>query len=70
MISRGESSQWCITSWFLKMQNSNPEELQSAELEGGPQSQHLHQGRTCFFGCEFDFPVSLTEFKIPAVSEL
>lgn len=56
MISRGESSQWCITSWFLEMQNSKPEELQSTELERGPQSEHLHQGRTCFFKCEFDFP--------------
>lgn len=56
MISRGKSSQWCITSWFLKMQNSKPEELQNTELERGPQSEHLHQGRTCFFKCEFDFP--------------
>lgn len=56
VISRGESSRWCITSWFLEMQNSKPEELWSTELERGPQSEHLHQGRTCFFKCEFDFP--------------
>lgn len=62
MISRGESSQWCITCWFLEMQNSKPEELQSAELEAGPQSEHLHQGRTCFFKREFDFPeIDFTE---------
>lgn len=56
MISRGESSQWYITFWFLEMQNSKLEELQSTELGCGPQSEHLHQGRTCFFKCEFDFP--------------
>lgn len=45
-----------FTFWFLEMQNSELEELQSTELGCGPQSEHLHQGRTCFFKCEFDFP--------------
>lgn len=41
---------------FSRCKIQKPEELQSTELERGPQSEHLHQGRTCFFKCEFDFP--------------
>lgn len=45
-----------MVRYILETQNSKPEELQSTELEHGPQSECLQQGRTCFFKCEFDFP--------------